>query len=187
MKKIAIIILVCIFASVFATTVYAEPTEAWPWGPEIEYWEGVIIIETDYVLGVENYPSEEVFDFYGIPAVKIRFPGGGDAEEEWLEKYGWCMYRVYLDSSITTREAVEALYGNEAFVDVRPEILAPIDTLRGDVNGDDTVDMFDYLAIKSHHFGVSELSEEELDRADINNDGVVDIFDYMEVKTICFK
>jgi hypothetical protein len=59
------------------------------------------------------------------------------------------------------------------------------DAIEGDVNDDGVVDLFDYIAVKSHYFESSMLSDEELARADIVKDGEIDIFDYMQLKRLC--
>ncbi len=58
---------------------------------------------------------------------------------------------------------------------------------KGDVNGDGTIDMFDYLLVKSFYFEVSVPSDDEFYRADYNDDGVIDMFDYLGVKTAYFN
>lgn len=54
----------------------------------------------------------------------------------------------------------------------------------GDVNGDGTVDAFDYMLIKSAVMGRYELSEEQKQLADMNDDGEVDVFDCLLVKRV---
>ena len=57
----------------------------------------------------------------------------------------------------------------------------------GDINGDESVDMFDYMAVKSMYITEEYDSEEEYFLADINADGYLDMFDYLQVKTIYFN
>ncbi len=58
--------------------------------------------------------------------------------------------------------------------------------IAGDVNGDGTVDAFDYLIVKGIYFEKYNATEEELVRADVYDDNVIDMFDYLMVKTIYF-
>lgn len=56
----------------------------------------------------------------------------------------------------------------------------------GDVNGDGSVDMFDYLLIKNIYFDSYTPTAEEAGRADLTSDGAIDMFDYLALKTIIF-
>lgn len=53
--------------------------------------------------------------------------------------------------------------------------------LKGDVNGNGTVDMTDYSMILKHVKGIKTLTGEQLDRADVNGNGSVDMTDYSMV------
>ncbi len=55
-----------------------------------------------------------------------------------------------------------------------------------DVNNDESVDVFDYMLVKSICLNVQG-SEDFEEFADINADGYIDIFDYLEIKTEYFK
>ncbi len=59
--------------------------------------------------------------------------------------------------------------------------------LKGDVNGDGKVNMFDYVAVKSHVLGKSLLSGDKLERADVNGDSKVNMFDYIALKNMVVK
>ena len=58
---------------------------------------------------------------------------------------------------------------------------------RGDVNGDGKVNMFDYLAVKSHCLGKTALTDEQLLRADLSGDGKINMFDYVALKNLVVK
>lgn len=58
--------------------------------------------------------------------------------------------------------------------------------VRGDVNGDGNVNMFDYTVVKAHYFGKNELAGELMERADLTGDSKIDMFDYMVLKTLVF-
>ncbi len=86
-----------------------------------------------------------------------------------------------------------SVYACDAFGDKLSEVatadyvfIAAEPYAEGDVNGDGSVDIFDYMAVKSHYFEKSVLTEDELSRADLSPDGLIDMFDYMALKTICF-
>lgn len=62
-----------------------------------------------------------------------------------------------------------------------------VPALSGDVNLDETVDIFDYLMIKSICLNLFVPTDDEFKRADVTADGSVDVFDYLTVKTMCFS
>lgn len=57
-------------------------------------------------------------------------------------------------------------------------------TLVGDVNGDEILNISDLAMIKSHLMGVRRLKKEDYLRADINKDGIVDATDLELVRII---
>ncbi len=57
----------------------------------------------------------------------------------------------------------------------------------GDVNGDGTINMFDYLLVKSISLNKYTPSDAEFYRSDINTDGKVNMFDYIAVKSVCIS
>ncbi len=60
-------------------------------------------------------------------------------------------------------------------------------SLKGDVNLDGKVNMFDYLIIKSIYFEKYTPTEDEFNRSDVNDDNKVNMFDYIIVKGMCFE
>ncbi len=58
---------------------------------------------------------------------------------------------------------------------------------KGDVNGDGKVNLFDYVAVKSHVLGKSLLDSDQQSRADLNGDGRINMFDYVALKTLVVK
>ncbi len=68
-----------------------------------------------------------------------------------------------------------------------PEFSETPPFLKGDINGDGKVNLFDYVALKSHVLGKSPLSEDKLVRADVNGDGKINMFDYVALKTLVVK
>ncbi len=56
-----------------------------------------------------------------------------------------------------------------------------------DVNKDGSVDVFDYIIVKSICMNTVEYTDEEYAAADVNADGSVDVFDYLQVKTVYFN
>jgi len=61
---------------------------------------------------------------------------------------------------------------------------------KGDVNGDNAINIFDIMAIRDHIFGITPLTGDAFWRADCNDggvgDGVLNIFDIMAVRDIIF-
>ncbi|WP_166083128.1 dockerin type I repeat-containing protein [Erysipelothrix anatis] len=57
-------------------------------------------------------------------------------------------------------------------------------TLVGDVNGDEILNISDLAMVKSHLMGVRRLKKEDYLRADINKDGIVDATDMELVRII---
>lgn len=66
-------------------------------------------------------------------------------------------------------------------------ILIPINTLsvvKGDVNGDGKVAVYDYLLIRQHILQKPKLTGDNLKRADVNGDGKISVADYNEIRKI---
>ncbi len=67
------------------------------------------------------------------------------------------------------------------------ENTSPVVTrLRGDVNGDDVIDMKDYSLLKRHCFGTTNLDAESILACDVDNNGTIDMKDYNTLKRFCF-
>ena len=54
--------------------------------------------------------------------------------------------------------------------------------LKGDVDGDGSVEANDYMLIKLHVLGRKSLYDEKLNRADVDKDGAIEANDYMLIK-----
>ena len=54
----------------------------------------------------------------------------------------------------------------------------------GDVNGNNNVNVIDYILVRKHLLKMSILSGEELKRSDANNDGIINEDDYITIKKI---
>ena len=52
----------------------------------------------------------------------------------------------------------------------------------GDVNGDEEIDKYDYIAVKRAVMGTLDFDEVQNAAADVNNDDSVDKYDYVLVK-----
>ena len=76
---------------------------------------------------------------------------------------------------------IELAFEDEPKPEPEPEINA------NDINGDGKVNMFDYVALKSHVLGKVLLDSDKQSRADVNGDGRINMFDYLAVKTACIK
>ena len=58
---------------------------------------------------------------------------------------------------------------------------------KGDVNGDGKVNMFDYVALKSHCLNKTLLDADKQTRADLTGDGKINMFDYVALKKLVVK
>jgi len=56
----------------------------------------------------------------------------------------------------------------------------------GDVNGDGSVNQYDYILVKREYFDTVALDERQMVRADVNCDGEIDQYDYILVKRAYF-
>ena len=89
---------------------------------------------------------------------------------------------------VTTEEGMyittaNPFYGTQLYLlsnDKKP----PVEPAIGDLNGDDSIDVFDSLMIQKYASGVLELDEQQLALADINGDGSVDILDAMAIQEL---
>lgn len=52
----------------------------------------------------------------------------------------------------------------------------------GDINGDNKIDIIDFLLIKGYLYDSLELTDEQLKRADANQDGQVNALDFAYIK-----
>ncbi|MBQ8895715.1 MAG: S-layer homology domain-containing protein [Clostridia bacterium] len=60
-------------------------------------------------------------------------------------------------------------------------------TKLGDVNGDFSIDEYDYILVKRHHFETRTLVGNEYLRADVNRDQAVDTYDYILIRRHYFE
>ena len=58
--------------------------------------------------------------------------------------------------------------------------------LKGDVNDDGNIDLFDLIAIRDHIFGKITLEGDALEAADVNGDVLINIFDVMLIRDHIF-
>lgn len=126
--------------------------------------------------------------------VKTRKSEKGDWEYYGVlrgaRKAGCPLYYLIEHSFHTNKKATEWLMSdtnleNLAFAEaavIAEDFGFPPIRKKGDVNGDGTVDMFDYAALKSGVLGKTLLTDKEKLAADINGDGNVDMFDCLELK-----
>ncbi|MBS5115472.1 MAG: glucosaminidase domain-containing protein [Erysipelotrichaceae bacterium] len=105
-------------------------------------------------------------------------------------------YKIYsdtvLNSSRTKKDYAGLFDLSRDYVYVQASVVTVIDYsgnkpsvpsyLKGDVNGDGSVQADDYMEIKLHVLGRKILSGDKLSRADVNLDGNIDASDYMLVK-----
>lgn len=53
--------------------------------------------------------------------------------------------------------------------------------IKGDVNGDGKIDVFDAMLVRLHILGTIQLTGDALKAADVNNDGNVTITDFVQI------
>lgn len=58
----------------------------------------------------------------------------------------------------------------------------PLRRIKGDINGNEELDVIDYVMLKRIVLGTYQATPEQLEAADINDDGNVDIIDYVILK-----
>ncbi len=78
----------------------------------------------------------------------------------------------------------EKAAGDVIVVDADITVVAVWEEYTVDINGDGSLNMFDYMMLKSICLNKVTPSEEQYARADVNGDGRVNMFDYMAVKTM---
>lgn len=60
-------------------------------------------------------------------------------------------------------------------------------TLRGDINGDEVIDKYDYICCKRSVLNTLVLDDAQKEAADVNSDGKVDVYDYILIKRHVLK
>jgi len=123
-------------------------------------------------MGISIYTSKDgkSFTYYGSPELVL------DQEYSAFYMKGNEVTARYIKLSIDSSDK------NFIFCS---EFLVGVDKPDCDINQDGTVDMFDYLLVKSIYFG-RDVSAEEYPLADCNEDGIIDSFDYLIVKSTYF-
>ena len=160
-------------------------------------FEGLVLRTTDAVKAVESsksgtaisvwYPdgmdNNQTVEEDGIYTVYFRPNGDGTAEDGW----NWVHYQNDGDGCSADGDADHAANhgatrGGFMFKFVKtgeaPEI--PVSKLKGDVDGDGEVSIYDASIIQMHLAGIDpykELSEQALKNADVDGDGEVSVFD----------
>ena len=81
----------------------------------------------------------------------------------------------------------EKAAGDVIVVDADITVVAVWEEYTVDINGDGSLNMFDYMMLKSICLNKITPSEEQYARADVNGDGRVNMFDYMAVKTMVLE
>ncbi len=73
---------------------------------------------------------------------------------------------------------------NNPLIKVVENVESVPEQLKGDVNGDGSVNMFDYVYVKSAYFEIFTPPEANYALCDINGDGKVNMFDYVQIKSL---
>lgn len=86
-----------------------------------------------------------------------------------------------VDQHILLGEGVEVTSGsvNSAAVTIEN---AGVSETYGDINGDNSIDVFDSLLVQKYVVDKIELSDEQVALADVNADGTVDVLDATDIQ-----
>lgn len=144
-----------------------------------------INVEAVEVVGIDivrlpiktSYNVGETIDLTGLEVVKNYNNGVSEAvsDEELIVTY---------DFSEAGQATVKLEYSGY-------EVSFECDVAKayadGDVTGDGKVNMFDYIAVKSHCLNKAMLDSDKQSRADLNGDGKINMFDYIALKNLVVK
>lgn len=215
MKKLLIMLAVCIILCAMPFTVSAERLPDVPYGlpegqqssdiahllPDVDYAKDELIVYIDYRFDFSEICDEEfknslhtytkggeTFDFFGLKVTEVRlFDSTILPADEWYKDYGYYFYWVTLDSSVSVPEALDIIYPQEHVTATVMGLEHIPEDVPRDVNGDFKVNMFDYMLAKSLYFNSESGTADQLSRADVNKDGKVDVLDMMAIKTYIFN
>ncbi len=135
-------------------------------------------------------------EFLGVKVSRIK----PLFREEWLESGRITVYSYHVDlEDVWAGDEAEAIWsensavwtskssGKKAIFPYSYMIMEECTYIDGDINKDNTVDVFDYFMVKSICLETYEPIFAEEIYADYNKDGTIDVFDYAAVKEICFQ
>jgi hypothetical protein len=128
--------------------------------------------------------TAEMFDVTGYD---VKLVSEGLEDNEWYVYYEYIDINSYVDFDNKAREIDGVLTSNVFLMydESASENPFAFDTvlkeLLGDINFDDTVDIYDAVEIAKSVMGIREFSESELILADFNNDSEVNIYDAIEI------
>ena len=136
-------------------------------------------ISVAFVDGMTEEEASLIFVDVGLPA---------DLNDKtvYMEN-GLANNRNYVDVRISEdciAEMILALCHHEGVYCVIPNWIEKADdpVNVGDLNGDNNIDAFDYMLLKSAVLGTYELNDNQRVLADVNCDGLVNAFDYQQLK-----
>ena len=146
--------------------------------------DGIVLYALDYANGGVMLPDAVTFvvngveyvatitaNEKGIATIAAEFEAITASEVTVKVVMGESPYTFPIFNMFTELEVNE-------YVEVTPDPVVKT----GDVNGDDTVDKFDYILVKRQIMGTFTFDDAQNAAADVNGDGVVDKFDYILIK-----
>lgn len=215
MKKLLIILAVCIILCAIPFTTSAERLPDIPYGlpegenskdvahllPGVDYCEFSVVVCVDYRFDFSGICDEEyngyecvytkggeAFDFLGLKVTEVRlYDSELSPADEWFKDYGYYIHSVTLDSSVKATEALDIIYSQEHASAELDYYVYPEEDKPRDVNADGTINIFDYMLAKSIYFEKVDATEDQIKRADVNKDGKVNVLDMMAIKTYIFN
>ena len=148
---------------------------------DFNYWSVIIVdaegkvIYSNATLGRNNEGGIKTDVAVPAGAVVIATHGGSE-----LAKVGQIVkvYNVDL-AALATLNGYVAL--EQAGYTVEDAPVVP-EVQLGNVNGDDVIDLYDYILVKREIMNTIDLTAEQLEAADVNGDDVIDLYDYILIK-----
>ena len=169
-------------------------------GALIDTYHGVVItadddvLEGDIALLVDKLTSfdntkltikllkeNNIYQPNGTVTVYIPIPNGYSIENS----------KVYRIEENGTKTLLETTFEN-GYLGFKTDCLSSYVVTeknlvqKGDVNGDEDINIFDIMEIRDYIFGEKELTKGALEAADVNSDGEINIFDIMEIRDYIF-
>jgi len=187
-KTTAVLIGMCVLISLFCAvasavdTPYKDMTKDRLWKlPEFQSYK--LIVRTNAKIDSSVYKDKTDFELYGVflksaePIVERDASEIGDAKYT----YTFIVDKTKIDNAVT---ACEILNSHENVISADGFVMSMYGY--GDINGDNSVDQFDYILAKRIYFETYTPSDLELGFADMDFDGEITIYDCILVSRTYF-